>query len=126
MNSSSKPESGPERHRALRAFGTLAVLRMDGNHSEDEIAQKLGFGSVFRRSSKKPMKRSRIAASSSSSLSRGSSSDATKKADRKLRLPTALDLRTRVKVRPVVETQTSSNGRTGEGAEATCCGDIPR
>src|SRR5919112_4514365 len=46
MNSSSKPESGPERHRALWAFGTLAVLRMDGNHSEDEIAQKLGFGSV--------------------------------------------------------------------------------
>jgi hypothetical protein len=37
--------SGPERRRAIEAVGRLAVLRIKGNYTEAEIAQKLGFSS---------------------------------------------------------------------------------
>src|SRR5215204_4832951 len=46
MNSLPQPASGPERRQALETFGILAVLRLDRSCSEDEVAQKLGFGSV--------------------------------------------------------------------------------
>src|SRR5215212_4172704 len=46
MNSLPQPASGPERRQALETFGILAVLRLDRSCSEDEVAQKVGFGSV--------------------------------------------------------------------------------
>ena len=41
-----EPASGADRRQALQVLGTLAVLRLDRGYSEDEVAQKLGFGSV--------------------------------------------------------------------------------
>ena len=46
MNSLPEPASGAERRQALEALGMLAFLRLDRSYSEDEVAQKLGFGSV--------------------------------------------------------------------------------
>src|SRR5215212_1014001 len=46
MNSLPEPASGAERRQALEALGMLAFLRLDRRYSEDEVAQKLGFGSV--------------------------------------------------------------------------------
>ena len=37
--------SGPERKRALEAVGLLAVLRLRGDFTEEEIARRLGFSS---------------------------------------------------------------------------------
>jgi hypothetical protein len=46
MNSLPEPASGAERRRALEVLGMLAFLRLDRGYSEDEVAQKLGLGSV--------------------------------------------------------------------------------
>jgi hypothetical protein len=46
MNSLPEPASSAERRQALQALGMLAFLRLDRSYSEDEVAQKLGFGSV--------------------------------------------------------------------------------
>src|ERR671910_502476 len=46
MNSLPEPASGAERRQALEALGMLAFLRLDRGYSEDEVAEKLGFGSV--------------------------------------------------------------------------------